>query len=69
MPYADWRKLERDRRLDRIDDLFTVDLLTSYISWRLAGKVAAETDGHAPAARQSHGNARLVAASTGSSAA
>src|ERR1700720_1713661 len=23
MPYADWRKLERDRRLNRIDDLFT----------------------------------------------
>src|ERR1700719_2206758 len=30
MPYADWRKLEHDRRLDRIDDLFTVELVTSY---------------------------------------
>ena len=29
MPYADWRTLERDRRLDRIDDLFTVDLVAS----------------------------------------
>ena len=26
MPYADFRDLEFDRRLDRIDDLYTVDL-------------------------------------------
>src|SRR5262249_55034357 len=35
MPYADLAPLERDRRLDRIDDLFTVGLLTSYITWKL----------------------------------
>src|SRR6476620_9111254 len=35
MPYADLRDLERDRRLDRIDDLFTVDLLSSFITWKL----------------------------------
>jgi hypothetical protein len=29
MPDADLRDLERDRRLSRIDDLFTVDLLSS----------------------------------------
>src|SRR5438477_717454 len=28
MPYADLRDLERDRRLNRIDDLFTVALLS-----------------------------------------
>jgi acyl carrier protein len=37
MPYADWSKLERDRRLDRIEDLFTVDLVANYIRWKLAG--------------------------------
>jgi acyl carrier protein len=35
MPYADLRPLERDRRLNRIDDLFTDDLLSSYLRWRL----------------------------------
>ena len=69
MPYADWRKLERDRRLDRIDDLFTVDLVASYVRWKLAGKGAAETDAHAPAARASHESTRLLAISTESSAA
>jgi acyl carrier protein len=34
MPYADLSFLERDRRLSRIDDLFTVDLLVSYIRWK-----------------------------------
>jgi acyl carrier protein len=69
MPYADWRELERDRRLDRIDDLFSVDLVASYVGWKLAGKGAAETDAHTPAARHSHENTRLLAISTGSSAA
>jgi acyl carrier protein len=69
MPYADWRKLERDRRLDRIDDLFTVDLVASYVNWKLAGTGAAEIDAHAPAARASHESTRLLAISTGSSAA
>jgi acyl carrier protein len=39
MPYADLRALEHDRRLSRISDLFTVGLLTSYVTWRLAGNV------------------------------
>jgi acyl carrier protein len=69
MPYADWTKLERDRRLDRIDDLFTVDLVASYVRWKLAGKGAAETDAYAPAPRHSQENTRLLAISTGSSAA
>ena len=53
MPYADWRELERDRRLDRIDDLFTVDLVTSYVRWKLAGGGAVVTNGHTSAPRQS----------------
>ena len=44
MPYADWKELERDRRLDRIDDLFTVDLVTSFVRWKLSGSGAAGTD-------------------------
>jgi acyl carrier protein len=35
MPYADLSSLERDRRLNRIDDLFTVDFLTRYVLWKL----------------------------------
>jgi hypothetical protein len=44
MPYGDWRKLERDRRLDRIDDLFTVDLVASYVRWKLSSSGAAGTN-------------------------
>jgi acyl carrier protein len=35
MPYADLTVLERDRRLNRVDDLFTIDHLTRYITWKL----------------------------------
>jgi acyl carrier protein len=40
MPYADFKDLEFDRRLNRIDDLFTVDLLTSFITWKLRASEA-----------------------------
>jgi acyl carrier protein len=48
MPYADFRDLEFDRRLDRIDDLFTVDLLMNFIAWKLRGSGDASSDLHAP---------------------
>jgi acyl carrier protein len=35
MPYADLRSFERDRRLSAVPDLFTVDLITRYITWKL----------------------------------
>jgi acyl carrier protein len=35
MPYADFRDLEFDRRLSRVDELFTVELLLNYVSWKL----------------------------------
>jgi acyl carrier protein len=35
MPYADLSNLERDRRLNKLDDLFTVGLLASYVRWKL----------------------------------
>jgi hypothetical protein len=65
MPYADWTELERDRRLDRIDDLFTVDLVRSYIGWKLRGRSAATSVAGAPAREQSQEGTRLLAASTG----
>jgi acyl carrier protein len=48
MPYADLRDLERDRRLNRIYDLFTVDLLSRYIAWKLGESGASGSDFHAP---------------------
>jgi acyl carrier protein len=48
LPYADLSALESDRRLNRIDDLFTVDLLTNFIAWKLAGSGEADGDLHAP---------------------
>jgi acyl carrier protein len=44
LPYADLRELERDRRLNRIDDVFTVDLLSRFISWKLSGSTEANGD-------------------------
>ena len=65
LPYADFRDLELDRRLDRIDDLFTVDLVRSYIGWKLRGRSAATSVAGAPAREQSQEGTRLLAASTG----
>ena len=48
MPYADLRVLEIDRRLNRIDDLFTVDLLTSFIMWKLGPGDEAAADSQQP---------------------
>jgi acyl carrier protein len=36
MPYADLGGFDRDRRLSAVPDLFTVDLITRYIAWKLA---------------------------------
>jgi len=37
LPFADLSDLKRDRRLNRIDDLFTVGLLSSFVTWKLGG--------------------------------
>ncbi len=37
MPYANFKALECEPRLNGVLDLFTVDLLSSYIKWKLAG--------------------------------
>src|SRR5262249_41495623 len=49
MPYADWNSLERDRRLDRISDLITVNLLSSYVTWKVRGSEEADCELPAPA--------------------
>jgi acyl carrier protein len=36
MPYADLGVFERDRRLSAVPDLFTVDLVTRYVAWKLS---------------------------------
>jgi acyl carrier protein len=48
MPYADLSDLERDRRLSRLNDLFTVGLLVSYIRWQLGKVGQAESELRAP---------------------
>ena len=44
MPYANFRDLEFDRRLNRIDDLITVELLTNFILWKLRENGRADSD-------------------------
>jgi acyl carrier protein len=52
MPYADLTALERDRQLNRIDDLLTVDLLTRYVAWKLRGN--GEARYNVPASASQH---------------
>jgi acyl carrier protein len=66
LPYANWTKVEQDRRLEGIDDLFTVELMASYIRWKLDGNGATATDAHAQARRHSHEALTLRASSTAS---
>jgi acyl carrier protein len=42
MPFADLRSLERDRRLSNVPGLFTVQLVTSYISWKVGADAGAD---------------------------
>jgi acyl carrier protein len=43
MPYADLSGFDRDRRLSAVSDLFTVDLVTRYVAWKLGEPAAATT--------------------------
>jgi acyl carrier protein len=38
MPYADLTEFKKDPRLDKVEDLFTVELLVRYLHMRLAAK-------------------------------
>jgi acyl carrier protein len=44
MPYADLGHLARDRRLDKLTDLFTVDLLVRYVTWKLENELRSAHD-------------------------
>src|SRR5262249_32080718 len=46
MPYADLDAFGRDRRLSAIPDLFTVDMLTRYIAWKLDRGPEGGPNGH-----------------------
>jgi acyl carrier protein len=46
MPYADLDGFDHDRRLSGVPNLFTVDLLTRYVAWKLGQGVRVETNGH-----------------------
>jgi acyl carrier protein len=35
MPYADLDGFDHDRRLNAVSDLFTVDLVTRYVAWKV----------------------------------
>jgi acyl carrier protein len=43
MPYADLGAFDQDRQLESVPDLFTVDLVTRYIAWKLGQRAADPT--------------------------
>ena len=45
MPYADLDGFDHDRRLSAVPDLFTVGLMTRYLSWKLGPGAGAGPDG------------------------
>jgi acyl carrier protein len=49
LPYGDWNSLESHRRLNRINDLITVNLLSSYVKWKLGGSEEVDCTLQAPA--------------------
>ncbi len=49
MAYADLTGFDRDRRLFNLNDLFTVNLLASYVGWKLGTGGEAEKDVQPPA--------------------
>jgi acyl carrier protein len=44
MPYADLESFDKDRRLSVVTDLFTVGLVTRYITWKLGQDVGTVTN-------------------------
>ena len=54
MPYADLDAFDHDRQLSGVPELFTVDLVTRYIAWKLAGCVSTGPidNGTAPVSRK-----------------
>jgi hypothetical protein len=52
MPYANLTGFERDRRQSALPDLFTVDMLSRYITWKLGHGAAADPTYSLDAARR-----------------
>ena len=46
MPYADFDGFDHDRRLSGVPNLFTVDLITRYVAWKLAQGAEAGPNGN-----------------------
>jgi hypothetical protein len=61
MPYANFTDLEFDRQLTRVDDLFTVELLTSFIMWKLRENGQSRYDPPVPSPIHSHGTPTEIA--------
>src|SRR5262249_53819544 len=47
MPYADLDGFDHDRRLGAVPELFTVALVTQYVTWKLGPRAGAGPDGAA----------------------
>ena len=45
MPFADLSGFDRDRRLNAVSDLLTVDLVARYVAWKLGQGVTSDTAG------------------------
>jgi acyl carrier protein len=48
MPYADLESFDRDRRLGAVPDLFTVGLVTRYVTWKLGSGAGAAASAPGP---------------------
>jgi acyl carrier protein len=46
MPFADFNGFDHDRRVSAVPDLFTVDLVTRYIVWKLGNGTANDSNGN-----------------------
>src|SRR5437899_8095191 len=46
MPYADLNGFDHDRKLGAVPDLFTVDMVTRYIAWKLGQGAATSSKDH-----------------------
>jgi acyl carrier protein len=47
MPYADLADFDQDRRVEDVPRLFTVEMVTRYITWKLDQGANGEPNGHA----------------------
>jgi acyl carrier protein len=58
MAYADLDLYDRDRRVSSVPDLFTVDLVTRYVAWKLRAGSASESTNAGAAREQQHASVR-----------